>query len=139
MTDRTVDANAPRIIPELDDVNREFWTGGADGRLRIQRCDACARYVHPPQPSCLDCGGGLHYEAVSGNGTVYTFTVNHQPYHPDVQVPYVVALVELAEQADVRLVTNIVNTDVDTVTIGMPVRVAFEQHGDAYVPVFEPV
>ena len=75
---------------------------------------------------------------VSGEGTVYTFTVNHQPFHPDVPPPYVIAIVELAEQADLRVPTNIVNCPIDGVRVGMPVRVVFEEHGEVFVPLFEP-
>jgi hypothetical protein len=54
------------------------------------------------------------------------------------EVPYVLALVELEEQADVRLATNIVNCLPETVRIGMPVEVLFEQSEDVWVPLFQP-
>ena len=50
--------------------------------------------------------------------------------------PYVIAEVELAEQPGLRLLTSVVGCD--EVTIGMPVRVRFEQAGDAWIPVFGP-
>jgi hypothetical protein len=52
--------------------------------------------------------------------------------------PYVVAIVEIEEQADLRLMTNVVNCDVEKVRVGMPVRVLFEQHEDVWIPLFEP-
>jgi uncharacterized OB-fold protein len=76
--------------------------------------------------------------AVSGQGTIFTATVNRHPYNPAVPLPYVIAIVELVEQGDLRLATNIVNCDPDDVIIGMPVRVIFEQHGQIFVPIFEP-
>ena len=39
-------------IPQIDDENRAFWTGGADGELRFERCNACGYYLHPPSPRC---------------------------------------------------------------------------------------
>jgi hypothetical protein len=52
----------------------------------------------------------------------------------------VVAIVELEEQAGLRLMTNIVNCPVDGVEIGMPVEVCFEELEDgAYLPLFQPV
>lgn len=132
-----IDASAPRIIPPLTDVNRAFWTGGANGELLIQRCDSCGRWRHPPAERC-SCGGALIPQPVSGTGTVFTFTVNHQQYHPDVPPPYAIAIVVLDEQDDLRLPTNIVNTDLDALECGMRVRVAFEPHGEVFVPVFEP-
>ena len=58
---------------------------------------------------------------VSGRGTVHSFTVNHQPWD-GVGDTYVIALVALAEQEDVRLTTNLVDIEPETVRIGMPVR-----------------
>ncbi|MFW6093310.1 MAG: Zn-ribbon domain-containing OB-fold protein [Pseudomonadota bacterium] len=132
-----IEPAAPRVLPELDERTRPFWTGGRDGRLLILKDRNTGRWIHPPErvPEGAD---GLVAEPVSGKGAVFTFTVNHQPYHPDVPVPYVIALVELDEQAGLRLPANIVNCDIDAVHIGMRVRVLFEGHGEVYVPVFEP-
>jgi uncharacterized OB-fold protein len=77
-------------------------------------------------------------EAVSGRGYVTSFTVNHKQWVPGLPVPYVLALVSIAEQDDVRLVTNIVNCDPNTVTMGMPLKVLFEQSEDVWIPLFEP-
>lgn len=129
---------APRILPPLTPENRAFWTGGAQGELRILRCEACRRWAHPPVSACPACSGPLEPEAVSGRGKVFTFTVNYQGFHPKVPPPYVIAIVELAEQADLRIPTNIVNCELDRVACGMPVRVLFEQHGEVFVPLFEP-
>ena len=51
---------------------------------------------------------------------------------------YRTALVELVEQEGLRFMTNLVNCDPESVSIGMPVRVLFEDHGEIFVPVFEP-
>jgi uncharacterized OB-fold protein len=128
-----------RMLPPLTPENRAFWTGGADGKLLILRCGRCGRWVHPPGAECpTGDGGSLTPEAVSGTGTVFTFTVNRHPYNPAVPLPYVIAIVELPEQEGLRFMTNIVNCDPESVTIGMPVRVVFEDHGEIFVPVFEP-
>ena len=129
---------ASRIPPPISDVDRAFWTGGAEGRLLILRCPACDRWVHPPVAACPACGGELMAEPVSGAGTVFTFTVDRHPFRPDVPVPYVIAIVELVEQPGLRFTTNIVGCDVDEVCIGMPVQVEFEPAGEAWVPVFRP-
>ena len=77
-------------------------------------------------------------EPVSGKGTVIGFTINHQPWVPNVEVPYVVALVELAEQANVRLMTNLPECEPDEVAVGMAVEVYFEQQDEIFVPLFRP-
>ncbi len=138
MSDGTTAQVSPRILPPLTPLNRPFWTGGAEDELLILRCRECQRWVHPPTGRCTDCGGELAPEPVSGKGTVFTFTVNEHPFNPAVSLPYVIAIVELDEQPDLRLPTNIVNCDLDRVSCGMPVHVLFEQHGEFFVPVFEP-
>ena len=122
-----------RPLPALTVDNRAFWTGGKRGELLIYRCQECGYYVHPPVRYCPRCES-RHVEAepVSGRASVASFTVNYQKWEPELQVPYVMALVELEEQADVRLVTNIVNCPPEAVTIGMPVHVLFESSADVW-------
>jgi hypothetical protein len=137
-------AEAPfRILPKLTDRNRFFWTGGAEDELRFLRCGDCGYYLHPPQPVCPACHSkNLAPEAVSGRATLATYSINHQPWMPGPELPYVVAIVEIVEQPSVRLTTNLVNCPHDEIRIGMPVRVTFEHHadpeGDVYLPLFEP-
>jgi uncharacterized protein len=130
------------MLPTLDDHNRAFWPGGADGQLHIAFCAQCGVWVGPPAADCPDCDGVLEARPVSGRGTVFTYTVNHQPFNPAVPVPYVIAIVELEEQADLRIATNIVDCEPDSVHIGLPVEVRFERQtvGDesVYMPVFAP-
>jgi uncharacterized OB-fold protein len=132
-----------RILPRLTDHNRDFWTAGARGELRFWRCQDCGSYIHPPQPICpVDHSKNLKTEAVSGRATLASFSVNHQPWMPGPELPYIVAIVEINEQPSVRLTTNLVNCAPDDARIGMPVRVTFERHedpdGDVYIPLFEP-
>jgi uncharacterized OB-fold protein len=128
-----------RILPPLNDLNRPFWTGGARGELLILRCPACRYWVHPPASPCPGCGSdGLVPEAVSGKGTVFTYTVNWHPFNPEVPVPVLIAIVELPEQEGLRFTTNIVGCGPDDVRVGLPVEVRFEQHGEVWVPVFTP-
>jgi uncharacterized OB-fold protein len=123
----------------VNEVNRPFWTSGGAGRLLIQFCVSCQRWVYPPAARCADCEGPLEWRPVSGTGTVFTFTVNRHQYHPDVPAPYVIAIVELAEQPGLRFTTNIVDCDIDAMEIGMSVQVTFEPAGDdAWAPVFRP-
>ena len=69
---------------------------------------------------------------------MYTYTVNEREWSPGLEVPYVIAIVQLDEQTDLRLMTNVVGCAPQDVAIGMPVQVEFRQQGDAYVPVFRP-
>jgi uncharacterized OB-fold protein len=129
-----------RVLPRLDADNEFFWTSGADGKLRFLRCATCGYYVHPPGPVCPRClTKSLRPEPVSGRATVVTFTVNHQPWIPTYDPPYVIALVEIDEQPSVRLMTNVIDCAVDDVSIGMRVEVTFEHNDDVWIPLFRPV
>ncbi len=128
-----------RLLPRTDGDSGFFWTSGADGLLRFLHCDACRTIVHPPAPCCPAClSPDVAPRPVSGRGTVHSFTVNHQQWIPGAE-PYVVALVAIEEQPDVRLTTNLVGVGDDEVHIGMPVEVTFEQHEEVYLPLFRPV
>jgi uncharacterized protein len=131
-----------RVLPKLDEHNRAFWTGGADGKLLIDQCTHCSLWISPPDDDCPNCGGALVARPVSGHGTVFTYTVNYQPFNPAVPVPYVIAIVQLAEQDDLRIAANIVDCTPNSVYVGLPVEVGFERHdvdGDSvFVPVFAP-
>lgn len=76
---------------------------------------------------------------MSGNGTVFTYTVNVQPYNPEIPTPYVIAIVELAEQPGLRIATNIVDCEPDSVFCGMAVQARFDHPQTAGgVTVFAP-
>jgi uncharacterized OB-fold protein len=130
---------AARITPPLDDLNREFWTCGRSGVLRITRCQSCRRWVFPLSFRCPDCDGKAAYETTSGRGTVFTHTTNAHPYNPAVPVPYNISIVELVEQDGLRFTTNVMECPPEEVYIGMPVQAQFEAHGEVFVPVFVPV
>jgi uncharacterized OB-fold protein len=132
---------AYRILPEVTADSAAFWAGGADGELCIHRCRTCSRYFHPPVGVCFRCRSReVGPEAVSGRAKVATFTVNHHPWFGEAfPPPYVVAIVELDEDPETRLTTQIVDCAVEDVRIGMAVEVDFEQHEDVWVPVFRPV
>ncbi len=132
-----------RMLPELNGISHFFWTAGERGELMFLHCQDCDGLIHPPQPLCpRDHSKNLEPRAVSGRGRVHTFTINHQPWMPGPELPYVVAIVEIEEDPSVRLMTNLVRVEPGDVRIGMPVRAVFEHHaddgGDVWIPLFEP-
>ncbi|MCY4134602.1 MAG: OB-fold domain-containing protein [bacterium] len=127
-----------RPLPKLTPENEFFWTSGADGVLRFQYCELCNRYLHPPGVVCSRCGGVPKVRDVSGRATVVGFTVNYQPWLPDMEIPYVIGLVAIEEDPLVRLTTLIVDAEPDDVVIGLRVSARFEQHKDVWLPVFAP-
>lgn len=126
-----------RPLPRLDNDNRAFWTGGADGELRLHQCQDCQAFIHPPRPVCRSClSEHVKAVAVAGTGVVDTYTVNCQKFSPTAEVPFVIARVAIDGAPGVILTTNIVDCPVDAVDIGDRVRVKFEQHGDVWLPLF---
>jgi acetyl-CoA acetyltransferase/uncharacterized OB-fold protein len=120
-----------RPLPLLRDWNREFWTSGADGRLRFQHCTACDRLQHPSAPVCRRCGSEkLDHVAVSGRAVVQGYTVG-----PNGDV---VAVVAVEEDSSIRLTTNLVGCEPDGLSVGLPVRVTFDHVDDVWLPRFEP-
>jgi uncharacterized protein len=140
MTPDRVTSGPLRRPPLLTALNRAFWTGGESGQLLVTRCQSCRTWLHPPTPYCPYCRSReIAPEKVSGRGRVATFSVNRQRWSAEASAdPYVVAIVELAEQPGLRLITNIVNCKIEQVRIDMPVRVVFEPFADIWLPLFEP-
>ena len=129
-------AKAP--LPALDPGNTPFWTGGANNELLVCRCGSCRRWLHPPVPVCRFClSTDVAPEPSSGRGALLTYTVNRQPWLSALPPPYVIAVVALDEDPDLRVTTRLVGLDVDEVSIGMRVQVHFEQADDVWLPLFE--
>ena len=129
-----------RYIGTPEPYEAFFWQSGEDGRLRLQHCDGCGRFHHPPQPVCPYCHSTeLDPRPVAGTGTVATHTVNHQAFMPGFDPPYSIAFVEIDEDPTIRLCTNLVDIEPGDVRIGQRVEVTFEQTDDAWVPLFRPL
>jgi uncharacterized OB-fold protein len=134
----TADGPAFRLLPRLEPENEFFWTSGADGVLRFLRCEACRTYVHPPSPVCPAClSRELAPEAVSGRATLVASTLNVHGWIPGSE-PYLIGLVAIDEQPDVRLTTNLVGVEPGEVTTGMALEVVFEPNDDVWLPLFRP-
>jgi hypothetical protein len=128
-------------VPLPDPDTEAFWSATREGRLTISRCQSCRVWQHPPTENCRRCGGASAFEPVSGRGTVYTFIVIRQATVPGREPPYVVALVELAEQEGLRL-SAMVQAEPDAVRVGLPVQAVLEPvsaDGEFVAPSFVPV
>ncbi len=128
-------------IPEPDGLTGPFWEATKQGRLLIQRCEACGGIQFYPESSCRGCMSiRLEWMDAKGEGTIYSYTVVHRApkraFEPD--VPYIVALVDLTEGC--RMLTNIVEVSPEAVRVGMPVEVVFEAiTPEISLPKFRPV
>lgn len=123
-------------VPLPDELSRPFWVAAQERRLVVQRCAACGYYNHPPRLFCDAClAQELPFEPLSGRATVYSFTVMHQRdvagFEQD--APFINIVVELAEQRQLLMVSNLPIADRPKVQIGAPVEVYFEDRGDGVV------
>ena len=127
-----------RPLPLPDPETAFFWEATARRKLEILRCQTCKTWVHYPKPSCWNCSSmDLKPEEVSGRGTVYSYTVTHQDV-PGYTAPFAVVIVELEEQAGLRMVSNVIDVPPDDVRIGMPVEVTFQPVAeDVWLPLFK--
>ena len=118
-------------LPFPDQVSQPFWDAARRHEFRLQYCEHCSRYIHPPKPCCPQClGTKLDWRAVAGRGSVHTFAVVHHHGHiPGFEaddVPYVAALVDLEEQESLRFLSNVVDCDPSQVHVGMRVQAQFD-------------
>jgi uncharacterized protein len=103
-------------------LTEPYWEAANNGVLLLQNCRDCENVQHYPRNICVRCWShNLDWKPATGIGTVWTFTIVSIPGHPgwNVEVPYVLALVELAEGP--RLMTNIIGCDPNDVAVGQEV------------------
>ena len=128
----------PYPIPEYG--AEPYWAGCNEHRLVMQQCSACGKYRWQPAPLCTFCADEkFTWETLSGRGKISTWTVVMHPVHPAAieRVPYVVVEVELTEQVGLRILSNLIDVDFDSIETDMPVSLDFmEQLGGQKLPVF---
>ncbi len=130
-------------LPSPDATTQPFWDACRDGKLMFQRCGTCGLAFYYPRPFCKRCwSDDVAWEVASGRGRIYTFSVIHHNDLPpfNERVPYVAAMVELAEGP--RVMTNIVDCDIDALRCDQSVEVAFREISDdppCTIAVFRPI
>jgi len=128
-----------RPLPEPTQLTAPYWNAARDKRLVVQCCQGCGHLQFFPRPFCLKCASErIDWQEVTGEGTIYTFTINHRAPNAFMKerLPYAVAIVDLDE--GVRMMANIVNSDLAAIEIGKRVKVVFERvSGEIVLPQFE--
>jgi uncharacterized protein len=120
-------AQYKKPLPQPTPVSKPFWDAAKRHELHIQHCNKCGVHVFYPREMCPEClAPDMAWVKVSGKGTLYSYTIAQAPTHHSFSedVPYVIAIVELAEGP--HLTTNITGCTPDTLKVGMPVVVAFD-------------
>lgn len=114
-------------IPRPYQDTQAYWDAAKEKRLILQRCTDCGKPQFYPRGVCSHClGSKLEWFDSSGRGKVHTFTVSYRAPHPGFadDLPFVLAIIELED--GVRMMSNIVGCDPNSVRIDMPVKVVFE-------------
>ena len=129
--------------PDLNDAaTAPYWEAAARHKLMLPRCDRWGLVFFPPRELCPSCWSSeLSWQPMSGMGSVWTFTEVHVPFYDDTwaeDVPYVVAVIELDEGP--RMLANIVESDMDRLSIGDRVEVVFEDRPEGVsLPMFRAI
>jgi len=116
--------------PNVDDpLTAPYWVAAREGRLVVQRCDACSALRWPPLAGCPEC---LHPDAewteVRPLGEVWSFVVYLRAFSKDLaeDVPYTVAMVKLDDGPYMvgRLATE------EPLTVGDKVEAVFHEQSN---------
>jgi uncharacterized OB-fold protein len=118
-------------LPVPDARSAGYWEAASRHTLAIQRCLHCARYAHPPAVVCQGCRSAeprFEFQPVSGAARLRTWTVIRQAFIPafEADVPWVIAVGELREQAGLLLTARLLDGTKASPRIGAPLRVVFE-------------
>ncbi len=114
-------------LPTPIDRTQPFWDALREHRVKIQYSPSSDQWVfYPRSHAPLTLADDLEWREISGEGTLYTYTIARRPTAPDFagEEPQIIAVVELDEGP--RLTSTLVNVEEDEISVGMRVRPAFE-------------
>jgi uncharacterized protein len=134
------DEDVAKPLPKPTPWSQPFWDAAREHRLVLRRCNTCGTYQHPPYPSCEVCyQEEFSWVDAACRAVLFAYAVNRSavPYPFLADLPYVTAIVELAE--GVRMISNIVECDHDALRNGMELEVVFNDVSDEYtLPYWKP-
>lgn len=121
-----------------DAVTAAWWEATAARRLLLQACERCTAVQHPPRAVCIGCASSnLGWREASGAGIIDSFTVVARQVRAEIEPPYIVARIRLAEGP--LLLTNVVDADPSSVVCDQPVRLVWRlEAGGRQYPTFTP-
>lgn len=131
--DHAAQREYPAPMPNTE--TQGFWDAVKEGRFLLRYCSDCERGHWYPRAICPFCHSKKTlWKEASGKGTIYTYSVMRRA-----KVPFATAYVTLDEGP--TLLTNLVDCDLDGLSIGMRVEITFvpSQDETLSVPVFRPL
>lgn len=126
------------IPPDVTEETEAFWAAAAEGRLVVDQCEGCGAFVFPPRGMCRTCRSrAMRPVEVTGRGRIYSYTINYQRWLPDLEVPYVIVIVEFPDYPGVRVVGRLRGCEPEEAAIDAEVEVGFEPGPGGYaIPSF---
>lgn len=129
-----------RPTPKTVPWDRDFWSNAERGILSAQRCEDCGRLQHYPKPVCSEClGPNIHFEALSGRGTVYSFTTVRRPENPDFEAEAPYTMVDVLLEEGIRFLSRLADEqDAEGLKLGDRLTAVFKPVGDGtkHLPYF---
>ena len=108
-----------------------YWDATRRGELLYQRCADCDSSIFHPRVMCPYCmSDKVGWQTSAGRGKVYSFTVQYVPLRRDVpsRLPLVLGIIEMDE--GYHMFSEIDETDITKVMVGVPVQVDFDAVAD---------
>jgi uncharacterized protein len=113
-------------VPTTTPETQPFWEAANDGVFLLQKCPDCGKFQYHYRTLCSHCWSDQVEDYPSrGHGEVWSYSVVYRNKTPgyEQKVPYVVGVVEL--EGGVKVISNIITPDPESVTFGTAVEVAF--------------
>jgi uncharacterized OB-fold protein len=133
-------AASARPLPEPDERSAPYWEAAARHELRLPRCSRCEGFTMPPDAVCPRCGTtepAFAFVAVTGAGSIRSWTVVRQSFLAGFDVPFVLVDVALDDAPDVRLIGRLLDGPAAAIHLDDRVTLAFEDLADGVaVPAF---
>lgn len=127
-------------LPQPTPISAPFWEGLRHHQVRLQQCEH-GHWLFFPRTHCPTCGNRqLTWQNVSGEGTLYSFTVARVPTLPEFtdEMPQLLAVVALDQ--GVHINTTLVGVEPGDIRIGQRLRPVFDERpGSATLLRYTPV
>jgi hypothetical protein len=125
----------------MDPYAEQFWQFTKAKELRLQRCANCGKFRWPPSAACDAClSEDYDWSAVSGAGSLLSWTTFHRGYFPEYPPPHTTVVLELDEGP--LFVSYPVGIEPSQLAEGMRLELRWEDAEDKFgeynLPVFGP-
>lgn len=115
-------------MPLATKISAPFWQALKENQLKIQQCNHCDGWVFYPRNHCIHCfAHDLEWKQVSGEGTLYSYTLTRIPTMPEFsdEMPQALAVVELEQ--GVRINSTLIDVAEEDIKIGMALKAVFDK------------